>query len=231
MNHNEKRLKSTMIPKAAIIAYKCDIDGEDTHYLELRAIDESGKMCQGMPVTQEFMNELALSYSGTEASRPHGAIPPQMLYADNRKGSEKYIWYNPPRKRTMYFIDDLNIEDGEYYVPGLIYGAGDSGLKVYAFKGKVPKEDSELFRGPFFNVSESSVCLGSGKLDKPVDPTFGDIITYWEKMFWMTKFSHLYGGTSPTVNNLVLVTKRSKDKPFDENELKPLNKTLKDILR
>lgn len=52
------------------------------------------------------------------------------------------------------------------------------------------------------------------------------------KKFWLTEFSHLGGGGNPTKSNLVLVTKAAKDKPFNLDELKPLNKLkLKDILK
>ena len=55
---------------------------------------------------------------------------------------------------------------------------------------------------------------------------------YWEKKFWLTEFSHLGGGGNPTRSNLILVTKAAKDKPFNLDELKPLNNLkLKDILK
>ena len=59
-----------------------------------------------------------------------------------------------------------------------------------------------------------------------------NLLEYWEKKFWLTEFSHLGSGGNPTKSNLVLVTKGAKDKPFDLEELKPLNKMkLKDILK
>ena len=36
--------------------------------------------------------------------------------------------------------------------------------------------------------------------------------------------------TSPTRNNLVLVTERMREPPFDNDERQPINKRLKDIL-
>lgn len=35
---------------------------------------------------------------------------------------------------------------------------------------------------------------------------------------------------NPTRNNLVLVTERMREQPFDNDELQPINKRLKDIL-
>ena len=98
------------------------------------------------------------------------------------------------------------------------------------FKGKRPVETTPLFRAPFFNVTGSSVCLGSSSLEKPQNPTFLSLLEYWEKRFWLTEFSHLGGNVNPTVSNLVIVTENIRNNPFDMNELKPMNKKLKDIL-
>ena len=53
---------------------------------------------------------------------------------------------------------------------------------------------------------------------------------YWEKRFWLSEFSHLGGSRNPTGSNLVSVTEKARANPFDENELKPMNKQLKDLL-
>ena len=90
-------------------------------------------------------------------------------------------------------------------------------MDVFAFKGKRPVETTPLFRAPFFN-------------EKPQNPTFLSLLEYWEKRFWLTEFSHLGGNVNPTVSNLVIVTGNIRDNPFDMNELKPMNKKLKDIL-
>jgi hypothetical protein len=57
------------------------------------------------------------------------------------------------------------------------------------------------------------------------------LLEYWEKKFWLTEFSHLGNGVNPTKSNLVLVTKAAKEEKFNLDELKPLNKKLKDILK
>ena len=110
--------------------------------------------------------------------------------------------------------------------------AGESWLNIYACKDKKLTEKTELYAAPFFNVTGASVCLGSAKIEKPKDLTYTNLLEYWEKKFWLTEFSHLGGEGNPTISNLVLVTKAAKDKPFDLDELKLLNKLkLKDILK
>ena len=145
----------------------------DTRYfIELRPIGKSGQMGAGIPVTYEFMNTLLESYTEEMSGIPAGRIPENMLACNPRKGQEEYIWYNPPGKRQMFFHKDLNIQDGIFNLPGIIYHVKNGSMDVFAFKGKRPVETTPLFRAPFFNVTGSSVCLGSSSLEKP----------HWEEM-------------------------------------------------
>lgn len=61
----------------------------------------------------------------------------------------------------MFFHKDLNIQDGMFNLPGIVYHVKNGNMDVFAFKGKRPVETTPLFRAPFFNVTGSSVCLGS----------------------------------------------------------------------
>ena len=229
-NELTRTLKNLLIPKAALIAYASE--DNKNFFLEIRDIDDRGNMAEGRPVTLEFMNGLVKGYSERHSSTPYGKVPSSLIYCDSRKGRERYVWYNPPHKRMMFFSSDLKIENAEYNLPGIIYETNGNSLNVYACKGKVLTDETELYTAPFFNVTGASVCLGSAKIEKPKDLTYENLLEYWEKKFWLTEFSHLGGGGNPTKSNLVLVTKAAKDKPFDLEELKPLrNLKLKDILK
>ena len=235
-NELTRKLRTLLHPRAALIVYAQENNrhsmNDNSYFIEVRDIDESGKMGEGRPVTVEFMNELVRGYSESHSTTSYGRIPSNLLWCDPRKGSEKYIWYNPPRKRMMFFKEALKIENTEYHLPGIIYEAGESRLNIYAYKDKELTDKTELYAAPFFNVTGASVCLGSTKIEKPKDLTYMNLLEYWEKKFWLTEFSHLGGGGNPTKSNLVLVTKAAKDKPFNLEELKTLNKLkLKDILR
>lgn len=89
---------------------------------------------------------------------------------------------------------------------------------------------SPLFLAPFFNVTGSSVCLGNASLTPPENMTFSKLLEYWEKRFWLSEFSHLGGSRNPTESNLVSVTEKARTNPFDYNELKPMDRQLKDLL-
>ena len=235
-NELTRKLRTLLHPRAALIAYShkdggnCDYD--NSYFLEIREIDDSGKMGEGRPVTVEFMNELVCGYSERNTVTPYGRMPSNLLWCDPRVGQEKYVWYNPPGKRMMFFKESLGIENAEYNLPGIIYEARDSQLDVYAYKDDRPDRETDLYAAPLFNVTGSSVCLGSARIEKPRDMTYSNLLEYWERKFWLTEFSHLGGHGNPTRSNLVLVTKAARDKPFDLGELKSLrNLKLKDILK
>lgn len=231
MNKLTEQLKSLYRPKAALIAYQGENAKNNEYFLELRPIDNNGVIGEAIPVTYEFMNEIAANFSEAHNGIPTGVLPEHLLFADTRKGHEKYIWSNPARKRMMYFVPNLGIENAEYNVPGIVYIAKESSLAVYAYKDKKLSDNTELFAAPFFNTSKESVCLGAAKLKKSSNPTYTELLEYWEKKFWLTEFSHLGSGGNPTKSNLVLVTKAAKDASFNPDELKPVNKKLKDILK
>lgn len=123
MNELTQNIQKMMVPKAAIIAYKYeDRRNSDTRYfIELRPIGKSGQMGAGIPVTYEFMNTLLESYTEEMSGIPAGRVPENLLACNPRKGQEEYIWYNPPGKRQMFFHKDLNIQDGMFNLPGIVY--------------------------------------------------------------------------------------------------------------
>ena len=150
MNELTKQLQEIMVPKAALIAYEYQEShyASGSHYLELRPINKKGRMEAGIPVTYEFMDSLVESYSDGNRRIPHGWLPPNMLWCDTRRGHESYVWYNPPGKRRMFFKNDLNIGDGMFHVPGVIYLIKKDGhLRLQG--EKTGREDTAL-SGPFF---------------------------------------------------------------------------------
>lgn len=232
-NEITEDIMAVKAPVCALIAYKVSKTRKnDSYFVEARPIDEKGRMGEAMPVTYELMNEIALNYSEVNSHTPYGPIPAAMLYCDTRKGSERYVWYNPPGRRQMYFAKALNIPNDTYNVPGTIYAATGGALKVFCFVGERPEPETDLMHGPYFNVSSSgSVCLGTSSIEKPTAPTYRQLLEYWEKRFWLTEFTHLGGGSNPTRKNLVVVTKAAASEPFDNKQLKSTGKKLKDLLK
>ena len=223
MNKLTKEITRSMHPVAALIAY-CSEDeySRKEHYIEFRNIRDNGMMGAGKSVSLKFIQSLAESFAVKSTSVPHGEIPKVMLYADMRE--EKYVWYRPPCRKYMYFKKDLNIPNGDYFIPGLVWMVRREHLYLFAYKSKSLSSNKQLCAAPFFNVNpgNGSVCLGNAKLAKPEILSFENFVKYWENLFFLSEFSHLSGG-NPTRNNLVLVVKNST-KVFDNEELIPVKK-------
>jgi PRTRC genetic system protein B len=219
-------LAQRQVPQMALIVYKNN--QTNAVYMESHQINKRGEMLAGKPLTRKCITELVESFSAEQAGVPHGKIPPNMLWCNTRKGGERYLWYNPPRKRMMFFAKSLNIKSGEYHLPGIIYDTGGEMLNLYAFRGEKPEADTRLYKAPFFNVTGKNVCLGNADITSPDNPTFEEYLLYWEKKFWLTEFSHLGGSKNPTKSNLVAVTKKMT-LSFDYSELIPFEKNKKSL--
>jgi len=216
MNEITTKILDNFSPVSALIVYE---NGLNDKYIEVCDINKHGRLGAAKPVSIDFMISLCQSFSETHSRTPSGAMPGEMLYCDTRAGKETYVWFNPPMKRRMYFKESLNIKNAEYNVPGVVYVVQGGDLDIYAYKGKPMTTRTKLFKAPFFNVTDSSVCLGNDKEILCNNPTFSDLMEHWEKRFWNSEFSHLGGNANPTKSNLVTVTKSAKNKPFDETQL------------
>jgi PRTRC genetic system protein B len=230
MNRLTKEITFSMHPVAALIAYCSEKEyrGKE-HYLEFRNIGNNGMMSAGKPVSLEFIQSLTENFSVKSNSIPYGEIPKELWYADTRE--EKYIWHRPPCRKQMYFKKELNVPNGTYAIPGLVWMVKRETLYLFAYKSKRLSHNSQLYSAPFFNVDagSGSVCLGNAKLKKPEVLTFLNFLQFWEDKFFLSEFSHVLGG-NPTKHNLVLVMKKSIDM-FDNEELKPVEKLkFKDLI-
>ena len=101
MNELTIQMQQIMHPRAVLVAYECETTGYSIprSYLELRPVNEKGRMGAGIPVTYEFMNSLVESYTESMRESRTDASPGTCSCATPEKGRERYIWYNPPQKR------------------------------------------------------------------------------------------------------------------------------------
>jgi PRTRC genetic system protein B len=219
-----------MRPTAALIAYACeDENWQKDYYLEFRKIGNDGVMESGKPASIKFVQSLVENFSIESSTVPYGEIPKGLLYANTRE--EKYVWYTPPCRKYLYFKSNMNIPNGEYHIPGLVWQVKRESLYLFAYRAKRLASGTQLYKAPFFNVNtEGSVCLGNAKMKLPEKLTFQMFIKYWEEKFFLSEFSHLLGD-NPTKTNLVLVTMNSAT-AFDNDELIPIKKLkLKKLLK
>lgn len=221
-------------PKAVMTIYETFNESEYKqqigYYVEVREINKMGLPQEAKPASIALMRDIAKSFNENYSPSPFGTIPPTLLFADNTIGHERYVWYNPPQKRMMYFVESLKMEDKEYNMPGFIYEVYNNNLRVFSFKGKKPSEATEILSAPAFNTSENGdVCTGTAMKTRPAKCTWKELMLHWENIFWNSLNSHL-GSKNPVEGNLTTILKECSDKPFNCSVLKKQNKTLKQLL-
>lgn len=233
MSKTIKTISDVFEPFANIIAYRAQQDrGDMSYYLEYRKI-KNGIMGAGRPLTQRVLSQMLKDVQASSDQLDlsiHGVMPSNVLYCDTRIDSDKLVWWRGPEERNVFFSQGLGIPNGRMKVPGLVYVASKDGLMIYAFKGRKPT--GVLYHAPFMNVS-SYVCLGNAKVKKPEERTFENVIAYWEKMFWLSEFSHILGD-NPVKGNLSIITKHCIEtgEPFPSDVLKQYQgTTLKDLMK
>ena len=138
-------------PEAALVVYKKHGYRDSEYYLETRPVRADGILGAGKPVSREFIRKIAMSFRADGEMSPHGTMPRNMLHADPRLGSERFVWWNPPGKRELFFLEGLGLDDTVYNMPGTVFLVTGKTLTVYAFKGARPSGKTPLLRGPFFN--------------------------------------------------------------------------------
>lgn len=221
-------------PKAVMTIYETFNESEykqqTGYYVEVREINEMGLTSEAKPASIALMRDIAKSFNENYSPSPFGTIPPTLLFADSTIGHERYVWYNPPQKRMMYFVESLKMEDKEYNMPGFIYEVYNNNLRVFSFKGKKPTEATEILSAPAFNTSgNGDVCTGTAMKARPAKCTWKELMLHWENIFWNSLNSHL-GSTNPVEGNLTTILKECSDQPFNCSVLKKQNKTLKQLL-
>lgn len=238
MNDRTEILKTTFKPELAIIVHRSE---EDTYYLESHSINKDGQVLEGKPLKQETINSMVeMFFSDRKETTNIGGIVPAnlMLFNQLPGGNYKLIWYRHPEQRVIHFKKELRIKTGKAWVPGVIYVADHKNLSVYSFKGtQPPTEETKLYRAPFHNVGDDGkVCLGDANVKKPTIKSFANVLKYYEDLFWLSEFSHLNGAKNPTKTDLgkiwkKLIASKGKIKWSSLNEMKPIEKTLKSMLK
>jgi PRTRC genetic system protein B len=240
MNVTAKELTAVFKPALAVIVYKSDYESyEGNYYLESHNIGPSGEILEGKPLMQETLNDVVDVFFDERKNRTaiSGFIPENLLSFDVLPGGfYSMMWFQPSQTKVMHFQESLKIPSGMAVVPALIYKVERKELSVYAIKtNDRPALSTALFRAPFHNVYESGlVCLGTAKIQKPVEKSYVSEMQYWEDLFWKSEFSHLNGSDSPTKSNLNLLWKKlitAKKRTWDDKQLKPFGKkqTLKNL--
>lgn len=143
----------------------------------------------------------------------------------------RILWRTEPRVEDLLFTKEAKIKNGKYHIPGLVWNLSGS-LDLYAY---IEWKDlnTKLYKAPFMNISQESVCLGTGSdwLEKALKVTssYVDMIKAVEKSFFLSKFSHLGTDDEQIKGSLIDMYNKSKT-AFPYQFLVPMNKTLKAVI-
>ncbi len=141
-------------------------------------------------LSQDFVRDLVRELEGTVALE---VLPANVL----ARTPETLCWWSPAATRVMFYRAEQSPElarlSGQRCPqPALLFllRSGQLSLRALA-QSKRPTSETELFRAPYWNVSDSgSVCLGSTQVP---DSTALDSINRWEKSFFESEFTHPNG--------------------------------------
>ena len=239
MSNLTDTLLSQYRPKVALMVYEaCNDQGRDSkYYLESHDISEDGQIMAGKPLLQETIQDIVEVFSdeNREKATPHGTTPDNLLYFRMLSTDDfKLIWYRPEEERVLHHAPQLRMKTDKALIPALVYMCTKSNLLVYALKtNKRPQEKTPLFKAPFFNTNDTGgVCLGNAKTKKPTDPTFENIMKYWEDLYWLSEFTHVNGSEKVKSGDLkkLWVTLLGKNLKFPTSELLQLKITIKSLI-
>ncbi|CCH01292.1 hypothetical protein FAES_3283 [Fibrella aestuarina BUZ 2] len=247
MENVNKLFLDFAIPKFILLfyqqpnSYQQDQDDDGSFYVESCDIDPvTGLMRNHHPLAVEESQALGKRLNAshdriTGFLLPKGLLPENVLYL-NPRGEGKVIWYTKPGKRTLYFSDYRKIKDGTAHVPGLLWCATATTLRLFALKPGVvegrPASNTQLYYAPFYNTnSAGEVCQGDVDIDVTGESTLEDFITGWERFYFDSRFSHL-SGNLPIKGNLDELWNSliGTETPFPHDLMISTKLTLKDLL-
>lgn len=147
------------------------------------------------PLTTCFLRELS---RGLGAMIRPEVLPENVLV----RTLDTLVWWSPARRRRMFFRQDdpLGRVSGRMFPqPALVYKVSRRELWVRALKkSSRPIAATQLHVAPYYNVNvEGLVCQGS--MRSPGETCVASMVQ-WERAFFESEFTHIYGGGRLTIH-------------------------------
>ena len=188
-------------------------------------------MMEGKPMDEETLAELSNSIKTREIDKIFckGFFPKNILYFGEDNFKPFIIWHLPKAKRNLSFKKSLEIKNGMYNLPALVFKLKNDTLSVFAIKDDNLKDDTILYKAPFHNVYEDGrICMGNAIIKK--NNELNVIVKNYEDAFFMSEFSHYMNQGSPIKKNLNIYFEKLKTNEFDNSLLINHKLKLKDLL-
>lgn len=168
-----------------------------------------------------------------EISRGLGAMTrPEVLPANVLvQTPDTLVWWTPARRCTMFFsaVDALGRVSGQVFPqPPLVFKVSRKELWIRALSSsRRPTSSAPISVAPYYNVNtDGLVCQGS--MRAPGQPNVA-AMPGWEKAFFDSEFTHIYGGgqfTSHAGGLVGLWTQLAGAARFPLNKLVPAKESL-----
>ena len=176
------------------------------------------------PLSTGFLREL---------SRGLGAMTKPEVHPENVlvRTPDTLVWWRPARRCRMFFRQDdpLGAVSGQTFPqPALVYKVSRRELWIRALSdSRRPTAATPLKVVPYYNVNaEGLVCQGT--MRSPGDVSVASMAP-WEKAFFDSEFTHIYGGGQLTRHPggvVGLWTALAGSKHFPTEHLAPARETL-----
>lgn len=164
--------------------------------------------------------------------RLNGLLPENVLYLDAEQ--KQVIWYTPPQRRQLYFVDSLTVPNGEASLPALLWVGKKNNLAMFALQSEEkPTLDTPLYYAPFFNTGkQGGVCMGTARVGMRKSNTLNEFMAAWEESFFNSYFSHLFDEHQPVQGNIIQLWQRlvTNDMAFPNDVLINSPFTLKQLV-
>lgn len=228
-------MENNFVPEVCLMIYKQKKENnQDTFYLETRKVRKTKlgyRILEGKPLDKKTHSELSKYFKKSKEDSIYckGLLPKNVLYFGESNSKPHIIWYRKG-PASLIFKKDLNVKDGIYMLPTLIFMLKGETLSVFATKSKSINEKSDLYKAPFHNIYDNGdVCMGSALIKESNE--LKTIIKNYESAFFNSKFSHFQNEGSPIKGNLNTYFNKIVDKqiPFDNSLLIKTNKKLKNL--
>ncbi len=229
-------VRKEYLPAKALIVYINQSEKENS-YVESFDFDKLGRMINAHPLSEQEAEKLGkIMLANMERQGrcfdAKGILPTNLLFL--RSGNDGCaVWHTPAQHRTLLFVEGLDLQNGMYPVPALVWKATRETLSVFAIKvSDKPTLITELFEAPYFNIYGSgNVCMGTVDIDIDDYGGLEIFMKQWEEYFFNSRFSHLLADRSPVKSNIIQLYKslHNSKKGFPSTELKKHSKSLKTL--
>jgi PRTRC genetic system protein B len=199
-------------------------------FATVHQVDSSdGTIQPGEALTTEALSDALSSLSDGVGERRWQSIDTRFIAS----GPGLMAWWSPKQTRHMFFDKSSGIESGLAAQPAMFWVAYRRSVFVFALeKDKRPTLGTSLCQPVHYNVfSGGQLCAGSSVMPAELNAAG------YERMFFESVFTHPNNGVNWQTSHRGGVqalwrklTKEKGTKPFPVEALKPLGKTVEQVL-